>query len=299
MADVQVAAAPGADTPGPAASATESGSPQSSGWQALFQDEALKTSKSLARYKSLDDAGRAYLELETQYRTKAYEAIPGEDATPEARTAFFKKLPGYPESADKYSKRGLDIPAEAGSFDEAAVSSFLQGAHAKGLTNDQVGYVLSFYESFIGNQVQGHRDAASAQINEAYGALKERWGAQTDLNLLIGDEFLRRTYGEDAGWFETLVQRQDGKAVPLRNVPEFIDMAFQLGRLHGHDKFVVGNGAGGAKTPEQSQQAISEARARYSRRDIGEAELTAIIEREGPNAYREGQRIGNPAAGAP
>jgi hypothetical protein len=292
-----------ANQEGAAASQPGEGSPgqgQSTGWQNLFQGDELKSSKSLARYKTLDDFGKAYTELETAFRTKAYEAIPGDDAPPEARTAFFKKLPGYPESADKYAKRGLDIPAEAGSFDEAAVSSFLQGAHAKGLTNEQVGYVLGFYESFIGQQVQGHRDAAAAQINEAYGALKDRWGAQTDLHLMIGDEFLRRTYGEDAAWFETLVQRKDGKAVPLRNVPEFIDMAFQLGRLHGHDKFVVGNGAGGAKTPEQSLHAIAEARARYSRKDMTEGELNAIIEREGPNAYRDGvQRMGPAAAGAP
>jgi hypothetical protein len=273
---------------------------ESSNWQGLFQDESLKTSKSLARYKSLDDFGKAYTELETAFRTKSYDAVPGEDATAEAKAAFFKRLPGYPESALKYQKQALDVPAEAGSFDQAQVSSFLAGAHAKGLTNEQVGYVLGFYESFIGNQVQAHRDAAAGQINDAYTSLKERWGAQTDMNLLVADEYLRRTYGEDASWFSTVMQRQDGKAVPLRNVPEFIDMAFQLGRVHGHDKFVVGDGQGGAKSAEQSLAAIAEARAKYSKGELTSEAFNEIMQREGPNAYSQAPpRVGPPAVGTP
>lgn len=286
MADVDAAGSPAPGTgeaAGTAETVPETNSQgQSSGWQSLFQADDLKSNKSLARYKSLDDFGKAYTTLETQYRTKAYEAIPGADATPEQRQAFFKRLPGYPESPEKYAKQGLDVPAEAGSFDSAAVQGFLQGAHAHGLTDAQAGYVLGFYEQFLGNQVQAHRDASAGQINEAYGALKERWGANTDMNLLVADEFLRRSYGEDASWFETLVQRKDGKAVPLRNVPEFIDMAHQLAKLHGHDKFVVGNGAGGVRTPEQAQQAISEARALARDGKISQSELGQIMELKAP-----------------
>jgi hypothetical protein len=294
MADAAVAAPdaganqPGAADPQPAGGPAEGGA-QPSSWQGLFQAEDLKTNKSLGRYKSLDDFGKAYTELERSFRAKEYESVPGDDATPEARAAFFKKLPGYPESAQKYTKTGLDIPAEAGSFDQAQLAAFNEVAHAEGLTNRQQAAVLGFYERFIGAQVQAHRDAQTSQINDAYGALKERWGAQTDLNLLVADEFLRRTYGEDASWFETLVQRKDGKAAPLRNVPEFVDMAFQLGRLHGHDKFVVGDGQGGAKTPQQSLQAINDARARLARKEITAEAFTATLEREGPNAYSQPQ----------
>lgn len=250
----------------------------------LWQDDGLRTSRSLARFKTADDLGKAYTELERKMGERPQgPALPDEHATPEAWQAFYRQLPGYPEAPDQYAVQPPELPPEAGEFQAPFVQQFLaEVAHPNGLTQSQVQAVFDFYGSFIQNSVQAQRDLDSEQINTAFDTLRQKWTANTETNLLIADEYLRRTFGDHDPWWETLITRQDGKAVPLKNLPGFIEMAFELGQRHGHDKFIIGDGSGGFLTPDVAQQRLGEARAKHLRGEISTAELTAEIERYQP-----------------
>ena len=74
-----------------------------------FGDATLQQSPSLQRYKSADDLGNAYLRLEQKLGQRPLD-IPGQDAAPEAWQAFWKQLPDYPESDEKYTAQLPQLP---------------------------------------------------------------------------------------------------------------------------------------------------------------------------------------------
>jgi hypothetical protein len=280
---------PGTETP-PAE--TPPAAPAAPELASLWQDEGLRTRDSLVRYKTVDELGKAYIELERKVGEKPQGLLPpGDDATDEQRQAFYRQLPGYPTAPDQYHVQPPELPPEAGQWQAPFVQQFLTDvAHPNGFTQGQVQAVFDFYASFIQQSVQAQRDLDSTQINDAYDTLRTRWGPNTDTNLLIADEHLRRRFGEQDPWWDTLIQRQDGKAVPLKNLPGFIEMAWELGQRHGHDKFVLGDGAGGFLTPELATQRLEEAYAKHGRKAISDAELSDAINRYQPIiSSRQGQ----------
>jgi hypothetical protein len=251
----------------------------------LWQSDDLKGSKSLARYKSVDDLGKAYVEMERKFGERTGVAIPKDDSPPEAWTAFYQQLPGYPKDPSNYNVAPPELPPEAGGWQPEFVQTFLSDvAHKEGMTTRQVQAVFDFYAQFVQQTVQAQRDLDSTQINEAYDTLRQEWTSNTDSNILVADEYLRRTFGDADPWWETLITRKDGKAVPLKNLPGFIKMAHELGQRHGHDKFVQGDGTGGFMTPQLAEQRLSEAYAKHLRKEISDAELTRAVEHLQPIA---------------
>lgn len=86
-----------------------------------------------------------------------------------------EKPPKTPEEYDLKLGEGVKFDAEA--FEEMKkdpeMQSFLKGAHAKGLTNDQVNYVLSEYLPRVQTVAEG---AQQLDLQAAQTELKELWG---------------------------------------------------------------------------------------------------------------------------
>jgi hypothetical protein len=250
----------------------------------LWTSDELKGHQGLQKFKSVDDLGKSYVELEKKFgeRNQAM-AIPKDDSPPEAWQAFWQQLPGYPKEASNYNVAPPELPQEVGGWDPTFVQTFLGDvAHKHGMTTPQVQAVFDFYATYMQAVVQAQRDADSTQINDAYETLRKSWTVNTDQNLLIADEYLRRTFGDADPWWETVITRKDGKSVPLKNIPGFITMAFELGQRHGHDKFVLGDGAGGFLTAEVAQQRLDEQYEKRRKGEITDVELRAAIERYQP-----------------
>lgn len=259
-----------------------------------FQDATLQQSPSLQRYKSADDLGKAYLSLEQKMGTRPLE-VPGTDSPPDAWQAFWKQLPDYPETDDKYTAQmpqmpqGLDVSPEL-------LQSFRKGAHARGLTNKQLEYVLGFYGEHLVNKpyLEGQQ-RLEAEGEATKRALTQKYGtgaAQTVLT--TAREYIRRTYGDDTAFLGTLVTKE-GEARALGNIPEFIEMAYQLGLAKGYNQYVQGDGTGGMLSLAQAQAEMQEAERRYLRKELDAQQYNATLQRLQPliTAARQAQQAGN------
>ncbi|MEL4888573.1 hypothetical protein N6P31_16175 [Pectobacterium betavasculorum] len=89
-----------------------------------------------------------------------------------------------PKTADEYAPK---VEAEGFNWEEfkadPEMQGFLKSAHAKGLTNDQLGFVLGEYMQRAGGLVNG---AAELDQEAAATALKETWKTDAEFKQNIG-----------------------------------------------------------------------------------------------------------------
>jgi hypothetical protein len=286
-ADGGAGAGAGADTGTGAAGATP--------WtETMFEDAALRTSPTFARYKSADDFARGHLELERKFGERPQGLqVPGQDATPEAVQAFRTAL-GVPQTPDKYTTTAPTMPDGMPQMAPEAFQGFLAEAHKAGMTDAQLAPIVQWYAQYSAQQWQAFQEGEGAQRQAGYEQLKQHWGAMADHNIAVAMEGLRREFG-DTGWVETMVAKDaDGRPQLLGNVPQFVQMAYELARLKGHDRFVPG-GAHGATSAQDAQERINRARGELREGRMTPADFQAVQQRYGPLAYgsqRDGLQVG-------
>ena len=249
----------------------------------VFTDPVLAENPTLKLFKDTDALGKAHVNLVSKLGQRPEgPKIPAADAPQEEWAAYWKQVPGYPEAPDKYDVAFPDLPPNTVALTDEQRASFLSEMHKAGATKGVVEAALRWHAQHTADMMQSFQEASQTQINDAYQTLQKEWTANTDVNLLVAEEYLRRTYGEDAGWWDQLIERKDGRAVPLRNMPEFVKMAFELGRIKGMDKFVRGDGAGGMLSAEGAKQRLDEAYAQHAAGKITSQELSAAINQYQP-----------------
>lgn len=277
----------------PGTNGTEATAPPS-GPGLAFADATLQQSASLQRYQTADDLGKAYLSLEQKLGQRPLE-IPGEQAAPEAWQAFWKQLPGYPESDDKYQAQLPQLP-EGLEVDPALFTGFRKGAHAKGMTDAQLKYVLDFYgEHLVAQPYLQQQQQQEAEGQATMRALTQKYGTQASQTVLAtAREYIRREYGEAAAFLGTLVTK-DGEARALGNIPEFIEMAYRLGLAKGYNQYVQGDGAGGLLSLGGAEAELKRAEEQYLKKEISDRDYNAAVHRLQPliTAARQAQQTGN------
>lgn len=259
-----------------------------------FSEPTLQQSASLQRYKSADELGKAYLSLEQKLGTRPLE-IPGTDAAPEAWQAFWKQLPDYPESDDKYQAQLPQLPAGL-EVDPELFKGFRKGAHAKGMTDAQLKYVLDFYgEHLVAAPYLKQQQQQEAEGQATMRALTQKYGSTASQTVLAtAREYIRREYGEDGAFLGTLVTK-DGEARALGNIPEFIEMAYRLGLAKGYNQYVQGDGSGGLLSLGGAEAELKRAEEQYLKKEITDREYNAAVQRLQPliTAAKQAQQQGN------
>ena len=159
--------------------------PENPKWMAQLGKDTLENAdiaKQLSKFKSIDDLGKSYSELEKKLGNTV--TIPGENASDEEKTAFYQKL-GRPESADGYSIEGEDIKP----FKEAAFKHNLTDAQAHGMFELLTG---------LGKEaIQKNAENLQKIGSETDAKLREEWGNEYQPNL----QYLKKaisTYGGNA-----------------------------------------------------------------------------------------------------
>jgi len=130
-------------------------------------------SKALTGFEKLDDFAKSYFEL-----TKKSD-IPGEKATPEEVTAFWKKL-GYPEKPDQYAVAK-----------EENAGTFVAAAHAARLTDAQAKELWKHVSEGTARQYAAGQQAMAAQMADTDAALKKEYGDKYETTL----ELMKRGMG--------------------------------------------------------------------------------------------------------
>lgn len=157
-----------------------------------------------------------------------------------------------PESADGYAPKIEGIEGfDWNEFkDDPNTQAFLKGAHAKGLTNDQVSFVLGEYYKSVPALVEG-----AVQIDQqgATEALRGEWkndaefkgGLQASFRAVQGFA----AEGEALGSMDKLMAK-------FGNDPDFIAFTARIGREMSEDQV-----AGGAVLPEADLESLMKSEA--------------------------------------
>ncbi|EPK5524057.1 TPA: hypothetical protein ACIJY7_004199 [Klebsiella pneumoniae] len=124
-----------------------------------------------------------------------------------------------PKTADDYAP---EVKAEGFNWDEfkadPRMQSFMKSAHAKGITNDQMGFILGEYAQLAPELVNG---AASLDSEAAATQLRETWKTDAEFNKNIGLAFRA---------FNSLADDSDkGRMDEIGNNPMVIRMLAKIG----------------------------------------------------------------------
>ena len=156
--------------------------------------EDYREEKTLSKYQTVGDLAKGHVHLSRMMGNSV--KIPGEDSTDEERNDFYTKL-GRPETADKYEYERPDMP-EGMAYDENSETAFKQLAHDQGLTQQQVGSILDFYNKFaLDSQID-----QKLHMDEAYfkgeAALQKEWGMKGyDRNVSIAQRAMKEFGGPE------------------------------------------------------------------------------------------------------
>jgi len=153
--------------------------------------EPLKASKSLARYSSVDDLAKSYVELERKLGGKS--EIPGPDAKPEDWEKFYS-LAGRPKAAGDYAIE----PVEGFEPDPKFMTEFKERLFAAGISQSQASKIYAF----LSEGASGGAAEQAREIEKATAAqdqmLHEAWGAKYDEKREQARRFVLKVGGESA-----------------------------------------------------------------------------------------------------
>ncbi|TJZ66197.1 hypothetical protein [Raoultella planticola] len=143
-----------------------------------------------------------------------------------------------PKTADDYAP---EVKAEGFNWDEfkadPRMQSFMKSAHSKGITNDQMGFIISEYAQIAPELVNG---AAALDSEAAATQLREVWKTDAEFKKNVGFAFRA---------FNSLADEGDkGRMDEIGNNPMVIRMLAKIGAEMQEDAPVGGEG-----NPEEQQ----------------------------------------------
>lgn len=216
---------------GTAAGGTGSGSEQA--WVATLPEE-LRGSPSAKKFKgkTWDEAGpeifKAYHHLERWQ-------IPGEDATPEQKAAFHRRM-GVPEKVEDY-KITPEVP-EGVPWNDEIQGAFAKFAHEQGLPPAVATRVVNWYLQRAGQGVDMQTTASAEEIKKTQAALRSKWGGAYDRNAGLVNRAVEE-YGSEE--FTTLLDNTVVDGVKLGNHPAMLEFLRHYGEQRLEAGFIPGD----------------------------------------------------------
>lgn len=185
----------------------------------------------LARFKSHNDLGKSYLELER--RLGASVVLPGKDAKPEEVEAFYKRL-GRPDSKDGYELDSAFLPDGVTKVD-LGEEKFKAQAFELGLTKDQAKRLHKWAVDASLEQAKQIRAQMEVKKRDASEALRRRYGLDYDKKLaLVG--LVNQRFGGDS-WIQYLNQGPG-------NDPQLLEVLIKIGEAISEETLVQGRPPG-------------------------------------------------------
>lgn len=167
-------------------------------WSDDWKDKASagdeKMKKWFEKFKTPNDALKAYKELETKFsKTRPLPEL-AKDATPE-QIKEYREQAGIPESWEKYDTNldGVVI----NDFDKPLVDEFLQNAHNKNLKPSEVKSALQAYFEVATKRNAEMIKTAESQTAEVQQSLQKEWGSLYKDNISMISTHLSNKLGPD------------------------------------------------------------------------------------------------------
>ena len=212
--------------------------------------EDYREEKSLSKYQSVGDLAKGHVHLSRMMGNSV--KIPGEDTTDEERNDFYTKM-GRPETADKYEYERPDMP-EGMHYDGDVETAFKQLAHDQGLSQNQLGSILDWYNKYaLDSQID-----QKLHMDEAYvkgeAALQKEWGhkgydrnvaiAQRAMNEFGGPELAKLLTEDPRGSHPALIKAfykmglksQEARPLDSEHDSSFMDVGAALKEIENFNK---------------------------------------------------------------
>lgn len=201
----------------------------------VWRDSIAEENRSgVSKFETVDSLAKGYIELERNMGSKVN--MPGENATPEERSAFYGKI-GRPDEAKGYELPQLE---EGEAYNEELMGSLTQAAFDAGVSKQQFSALAEKYMEMQAAEKIATQEADDAEYerhrDEGDKILHQLMGANYDKNM----EFSKRAYTEYANPELRAILDQD-KYSSLKNEPEFIKMWLKVGEKQMNDTFVKGD----------------------------------------------------------
>lgn len=147
-------------------------------YDGLGPDDGARQLLGTKKWANINEVARSYAELESAIGKKG-TIVPTDKDPPEAWNGFYKALPGYPESADKYTPKVRD-GAEMSDGEKLFFEKMRPAFHKHGLTQRQVdGIIQDGYFLFCDALTEQSKAAATkrqADADALAGEMKTRLG---------------------------------------------------------------------------------------------------------------------------
>lgn len=199
------------------------------------------------KFGSPADVVKSYAALERRLGRSV--AVPGDDATPAERDAFYARL-GRPRTPEDYRTSLPDAYARPGgdAEGEARLSGFLAAVHAAGAAPPVVRAAVDWYERARAEAEDAAARRMAAARAEADRALRREWGPGYDRRLALAQRAVRHFGGND------LAATLDRSG--LGNDPGWVRAFARIGEALAEDTLVSGDPVGGARDTQARIDAI-------------------------------------------
>lgn len=162
-------------------------------WRSDFASDDLKSNETLGKYQNAEQAAQALVDAQRLIGAKGI-TVPGKDASPEDKAAFFNSL-GRPEKADGYELPTQGLP-EGVEITKESVAPYLEAIHGLGLTSQQAAGVMRIHAQALVD-IQGKTVQAMATMrDESVAELKREFGLAYDDRIAAADNLMRHYIGE-------------------------------------------------------------------------------------------------------
>ena len=149
-------------------------------------DEKAFASHTLAKYKNVDEAMKAFRHVNGLVGAKGLLPLPA-TATPQEREAFNKRLGevlGIPKDAAGYGiKKPDDIPAEAWSDEHATAVAEI--ARKNNIPPAAMQELVAAQNEFVKKSMAAQQQAQEQATQQAFGELQQEWGDRYNANLVL------------------------------------------------------------------------------------------------------------------
>jgi len=207
--------------------------PVDGGWISTLDPE-LQKSPALKKFKGKDwnevgpQAVKSYINLEKWQ-------IPGDDATPEARSAFHRRM-GVPEKIEDY-KIAPTIP-DGVPWNDGVQGEFVKFVHAEGVPPGLATKMVNWWAEQASKGVDFQTTQTADEVKKTHGELQSKWGANWKRNTGLVNRAVEE-YGSES--FNALLDTQVVDGMKLGNHPVMLEFLKNYGESRLEAGFISGD----------------------------------------------------------
>tara|TARA_Y100000310_G_scaffold96697_2_gene94437 strand:+ start:4788 stop:5600 length:813 start_codon:yes stop_codon:yes gene_type:complete len=214
------------------------------GWHESVKQE-LKGHKSLVKFKSMNDALDAYVDLEGKIGNAIVR--PGDGDSPEEWSRYWKAI-GRPDTQEGYSFEGVELPKGV-TVPEATEKAFREKAHSLGLTQAQARELYAHRAQAVGRDLSTLKTLLNGEREKTEKALRQDWGVNYDQKMELARRAIvsvAKAAGDEDGSFIKLIASSG-----FGNHPMTTKVFSIVGDMITEGKSPIGDGTPPAPAPEK------------------------------------------------